>query len=112
MFSSFAIIMTRILQPNRELLILIFYMIILSSVTSSLAIYYEFYFKPEKQRKKIKKLFNEINDLKNKLEEKYNFYNNLLINKRQTSYMLEISLEKIEEKIEKIEKEVMDKSKY
>ncbi|MEM5799379.1 MAG: hypothetical protein QXZ43_01800 [Candidatus Aenigmatarchaeota archaeon] len=112
LLSSLTIILTKFLRPSRELLILIFYIIILSSVASSLAIYYEFYLKPERQRKKIKKIFEDLSNIKINLKEKYDLYDNLLLNERQTLHMLEIGLEKIEEKIEKIEKEVMDKSKY
>ncbi|MBU5690147.1 MAG: hypothetical protein KQA35_03410 [Candidatus Aenigmarchaeota archaeon] len=110
-FSSLAILITKIMQPGKEVMILIFYTIVLSSVASGLAIYYEFYLKPKNYMKKIEKIIKDIEISKNSLKKNYNNYNSLVFSMDQTLTLLENCLGKIEKKIEKIENQVMDKSK-
>ncbi|MCX8178956.1 MAG: hypothetical protein N3D75_03955 [Candidatus Aenigmarchaeota archaeon] len=111
LFSSFAILITKIMQPSKEVMILIFYTIVLSSVASGLAIYYEFYLKPNNHMKKIEKIIKDVEISKKTLKKNYNYYNSLIFSRDQILTLLENCIEKIEKKIEKIEKQVMDKSK-
>ncbi|MFH8092323.1 MAG: hypothetical protein QXM38_00020 [Candidatus Aenigmatarchaeota archaeon] len=109
LFSSLALLITKILPPTKEVIILLFYIIILSSVSCALVIYYEFYWKPKKQMRKLQEIMNEIKSLKNNIESKYKVYDDLIFKRYQTLFVLDESLKKIEKKMEKIEK-IMGKS--
>ncbi len=110
LITSLTILATRIIPPSKMLLIFIFYMIILSSVASALAIYFEIYVKPKKQAEKINKIVFELKKIVLYAKKRMDYMNKIKNDQRQVSFMLEKSLQKLEEKIEKIEKEIMDMS--
>jgi len=111
LLSSLAIVLARMLPPSKLVLIMLFYMIVLSSVASGFVVYYEIYLKPKRQMKKIFSVLNEAKAIKKQIEERASFNSSLILQSSQTSLLLENGIRKIEEKIEKIEKEVMDMSK-
>jgi hypothetical protein len=109
--SSLTIILTRIIPPSRIVVIIMLYMIVLSSVVSGIAIYGEIYLRPLRQMKRIEKSIIEMKKIEDKMKKRINTWDEASYSKHQTYILLEQSLDKIEEKIEKIEKEVMDKSR-
>jgi biopolymer transport protein ExbB/TolQ len=110
--SSLTIILTRVLPPSRIVIIIMLYMIVLSSLVSGMWVYFEIYVKPKRRLKKIERVIAELKKLNDKMEEGVKTFDKACYSKHQLYLLLEQSLSKIEEKIEKIEKEVMDKSMY
>ena len=108
--SSLMLVLAKILPPSRIIIILMLYAIVLSSVISGMVIYFEFNVKPRRQLKKIEKVVDELKRLKDVMNERMNIFSKANYSKHQTYLLIEQSLSKLEEKIEKIEKEVMDKS--
>jgi predicted Zn-dependent peptidase len=74
-------------------------------------VYFEIYVKPKKQLKKIERIVAELKKLNGKMKESAKTFDKASYNKQQLYLLLEQSLSNIEEKIEKVEKEVMDKSR-
>jgi uncharacterized membrane protein (DUF106 family) len=109
--SSLTIVLARILPPSRIVVIIMLYMIVLSSVVSGIAIYGEIYLKPLRQMRRIEKNIIEMKKIKDEMKKKMETWSVARYSKHQTYLLLEESLCKLEEKIEKIEKEITDKSR-